>query len=43
MVSYGLDVDIADQVIQKVDAVAYQNVKPITFTNYARIGLQNFF
>ena len=40
MVTYGLDEDLAAQVIVKKNNTPYE---PIIFSKYAKIGLNNFF
>ena len=45
MIGYGLDADLQDKVVQgnKNKLYSATDPKPIKFTNYAKIGLQNYF
>jgi hypothetical protein len=45
MISYGLDSDISHKVIDKKRDFLFddEEIQPISFTPYAKIGLQNFF
>ena len=47
MVTYGLDQDIASKVTVNKSALKSwsnnQEIEPVVFTNYAKIGLQNFY
>ena len=43
MVSYGLDEDIKSLVVKDDKYLKADAVEPLEFSNYARIGLNNFF
>ena len=42
MVSYGLDKDLVKKVIKKGRGQS-ENIEPIEFSNYAKVGLRNYF